>query len=65
MHAKANDVVDNFFYHLGYRVATHPKLTLLISLVLVLVCCWGFKNFESENDGEGLGQAYAAIRVGP
>eukprot|EP00904_Undaria_pinnatifida_P008217 jgi/Undpi1/4525/HiC_scaffold_18.g07879.m1 len=50
LHAKANAVVDNFFYHLGHWVASHPKATLLISLVFVLVCCWGFKNFEEENN---------------
>lgn len=64
LHAKANDVADNFFYKLGYRVARHPKLTLLISLVLVLVCCWGFKNFEYVTDGESLGPG-ALLSVEP
>ena len=40
------EAADNFFYRLGYWVATHAKLTLLICLVFVAVCCSGFVNFE-------------------
>ena len=52
MHGKINHVADNFFYRLGYWVATHPKATLAISLSLVIACCFGFANFEVESDGE-------------
>ncbi|CAM9359667.1 unnamed protein product, partial [Ectocarpus fasciculatus] len=51
---RINGVADNFFYRLGYRVATHPKRTLLISLVFVIACCFGFANFRIEADGEDL-----------
>lgn len=51
LHAKANKAADNVFYRLGYWVAGHPKRTLLISLVLVVLCCFGFVNFE-ESDGD-------------
>ncbi|CAM9501356.1 unnamed protein product, partial [Hapterophycus canaliculatus] len=44
-----------FFYRLGFWVATHAKRTLLISIVLVILCCFGFANFEIENDGEKVG----------
>ncbi|CAM9814630.1 unnamed protein product [Ectocarpus sp. 4 AP-2014] len=53
-HGKINKVADNFFYRLGYWVATHPKRTLLISLVFVIACCLGFANFRVEADGEDL-----------
>ncbi|CBJ26537.1 conserved unknown protein [Ectocarpus siliculosus] len=49
-HDRINEVADNFFYRLGYWVATHPKRTLLISLVLVIACCFGFANFRIEGD---------------
>ena len=52
MHGKINHVADNFFYRLGYWVATHPKATLTISLLLVVACCFGFANFVVESDGE-------------
>ena len=45
-------MADNFFYRLGYWVATHPKRTLLISIVLVIACCFGFANFVVEGDGK-------------
>ncbi|CAM9415157.1 unnamed protein product, partial [Ectocarpus sp. 8 AP-2014] len=51
-HARVNEAADNFFYRLGYWVATHPKRTLLISLVFVIACCFGFANFRIEGDGE-------------
>lgn len=51
-HGKANEVADHFFYRLGYWVAGHPKRTLLISVVLVIACCFGFANFENETGGE-------------
>lgn len=47
-----NGVADNFFYRLGYWVAKHPKMTLFISLLLVIGCSFGFVNFETESDGE-------------
>ncbi|CAN0008284.1 unnamed protein product [Ectocarpus sp. 12 AP-2014] len=53
-HGRINEVADNFFYRLGYRVATNPKRTLLISLVFVVACCFGFANFTIEADGEDL-----------
>lgn len=52
VHGKINHVADNFFYRLGYWVATHPKATLTISLALVIACCFGFANFEVESDGK-------------
>ena len=51
-HGKANQMAGRFFYRLGYWVAGHPKWTLLISLVLVIACCFGFAKFEIENNGE-------------
>ncbi|CAM9613684.1 unnamed protein product [Ectocarpus sp. 12 AP-2014] len=54
IHPRVNEAADNFFYHLGYWVATHPKRTLLISLVFVIACCFGFANFRIEGDGEDL-----------
>lgn len=51
LHGKANGVADNLFYRLGYWVAGHAKRTLLISLVLVIACCFGFANFETANGG--------------
>ncbi|CAM9170392.1 unnamed protein product, partial [Ectocarpus sp. 8 AP-2014] len=54
IHGRINDVADNFFYHLGHWVARHPKRTLLISLVFVIACCFGFANFRIEADGEDL-----------
>ncbi|CAM9366798.1 unnamed protein product, partial [Ectocarpus sp. 8 AP-2014] len=53
-HGKINEVADNFFYRLGYRVATNPKRTLLISFAFVAACCFGFANFTIEADGEDL-----------
>eukprot|EP00752_Nemacystus_decipiens_P004731 g4312.t1 len=50
-HGTINSVADNFFYRLGFWVASHPKLTLLTSLVLVGACCSGFANFRVETDG--------------
>lgn len=52
LHGRINDVADNFFYRLGYWVATHTKRTLFISLALVIACCSGFTNFRIEADGE-------------
>ncbi|CAN0007994.1 unnamed protein product, partial [Ectocarpus sp. 12 AP-2014] len=54
LHGRINEVADHFFYRLGYWVATHPKRTLLISLVFVIACCFGFANFRIEADGEDL-----------
>ncbi|CAM9899558.1 unnamed protein product, partial [Ectocarpus sp. 12 AP-2014] len=54
IHARVNEAADNFFYRLGYWVATRPKRTLLISLVFVIACCFGFANFRIEGDGEDL-----------
>ncbi|CAM9472679.1 unnamed protein product, partial [Ascophyllum nodosum] len=53
-HHRLNEVADNFFYRLGYWVAKHARLTLLISVLLVGACCIGFVNFEIENDSEDL-----------
>ncbi|CAM9850692.1 unnamed protein product, partial [Ectocarpus sp. 12 AP-2014] len=53
-HGRINKVADKFFYRLGYWVAMHPKRTLLISLVFVMACCFGFANFRVEADGEDL-----------
>ncbi len=47
-------MAENFFYRLGYWVATHPKRTLFISTVLVIACCFGFANFTAESDSENL-----------
>ena len=54
-HARINDTADSFFYCLGYWVATHPKRTLFVSVVLVIACCFGFANFRIEADCESLG----------
>ncbi|CAN0008265.1 unnamed protein product, partial [Ectocarpus sp. 12 AP-2014] len=54
LHGRINEVADNFFYRLGYWVATHPKRTLLMSLVFVIACCFGFANFKIEADSENL-----------
>lgn len=51
LHARINRVADHLFYRLGYWVATHAQRTLLISLVLVTLCCLGFANFTIEEDG--------------
>lgn len=45
-------MADNFFYRLGFWVATRPKRTLLVSVVLVIACCFGFVNFKLEADGK-------------
>lgn len=54
IHAAANRAVDEKFYRLGYWVATHPKLTLLINVVFVVLCSIGFVNFKVVTDGERL-----------
>lgn len=51
-HSRANDAIGDFYYHLGYLVATHTKATLAISLAVVLFCCAGFLNFTLETDCE-------------
>ena len=51
-HHRWNEAADNLFYRLGYWVAKHTRLTLLISAMLVGACCIGFINFEIESDGE-------------
>eukprot|EP00752_Nemacystus_decipiens_P008590 g7670.t1 len=53
-HARINESADNFFYRLGRWVATYPKRTLFVCVVLVIACCFGFANFRLENDGEEL-----------
>ncbi|CAM9472819.1 unnamed protein product [Ascophyllum nodosum] len=53
-HHRWNEAADNLFYRLGYWVAKHTRLTLLISAMLVGACCIGFVNFEIESDGEDL-----------
>lgn len=53
-HRKINRVWDDFFYRLGYWVATHPKLTLFTALLFVVACTFGFANFEAESDGKKL-----------
>lgn len=52
VHAAANRAVDEKFYRLGYWVATHPKLTLLLNLAFVALCSIGFLNFKVVTDGE-------------
>ncbi|CAN0243446.1 unnamed protein product, partial [Hapterophycus canaliculatus] len=37
-----------FSYRLGFWVANYAKRTLLICLVLVVACCFGFVNFTTE-----------------
>lgn len=54
IHAAANRAVDERFYRLGYWVATHPKLTLLLNFVFVALCSIGFVNFKVVTDGESL-----------
>lgn len=44
--------MDNFFYRLGYGVARNTKRTLLVSLILVVACSFGFANFKIETEGE-------------
>eukprot|EP00752_Nemacystus_decipiens_P003669 g3381.t1 len=51
IHAAANRAVDERFYQLGYWVATHPKLSLLLSLAFVVLCSIGFVNFKIVTDG--------------
>ena len=65
LHGKANQVADRLFYRLGYCVAGHPKRTLVISLVLVIACCFGFTNFETENNGESfdLARSFKVLEV--
>lgn len=53
-HSTVNHAVDNFYYRLGYWVATHSRVTIGISLLLVILCCFGFANFTVESDGESL-----------
>ncbi|CAM9765761.1 unnamed protein product, partial [Scytosiphon promiscuus] len=53
-HAAANRAANESFYRLGYWVATHPKLTLLLNLAFVMLCSVGFINFEVLADGEVL-----------
>lgn len=55
-HRRMNDAANSFFYRLGYWVATHAKSTVLISLVLVAACCFGFASFRQETDGKGHGE---------
>ncbi len=54
-HASANRAADEVFYRLGYWVATHPKLTLLLNVVFVALCSIGFLNFKVVTDGEKMG----------
>ncbi|CAN0213748.1 unnamed protein product, partial [Ectocarpus sp. 6 AP-2014] len=54
IHAAANQAADERFYRLGYWVATHPTLTLLLNLVFVALCSIGFVNFTIVTDGEVL-----------
>lgn len=54
IHAAANRAVGERFYRLGYWVATHPKLTLLLNLAFVALCSIGFVNFKVVTDGERL-----------
>ncbi len=61
LHRKINDAADNFFYRLGCWVATHPKRTLLVSVALVIACCFGFANFVFANDGEHLKRARRSV----
>lgn len=44
-------MADDFFYRLGFWVAKHAKLTLIISFILVVGCCFGFANYREETDG--------------
>lgn len=60
-HAAANRAADEGFYRLGYWVATHPKLTLLLNVVFVALCSIGFVNFEIVTDGERTGALTARI----
>eukprot|EP00904_Undaria_pinnatifida_P008203 jgi/Undpi1/4512/HiC_scaffold_18.g07866.m1 len=53
-HGRINDAADAFFYRLGYWVAHHAKLTVFISIGLIIACCFGFVNFEIETAGEDL-----------
>lgn len=50
LNGRMNETADNFFYRLGYWVARHSKLTLLICFILVAACCSGFVNFEFVTD---------------
>eukprot|EP00903_Cladosiphon_okamuranus_P010290 g9741.t1 len=54
VHTAANRAMDDMFYRLGYWVATHPKLTLLLNLAFVFLCSIGFVNFKVVTDGEVL-----------
>lgn len=51
-HSSITHAVDGFYYRLGYWVANHTRVTLSISLVLVILCCFGFGNFTVESDSE-------------
>ena len=51
-HGRINDAADAFFYSLGYWVAHHAKLTVFISIGLIIACCFGFVKFEIETAGE-------------
>lgn len=54
VHAAANRAVNGMFYRLGFWVAIHPKLTLLLNLAFVALCSIGFANFKVVTDGERL-----------
>ena len=51
-HGRINNSADAFFYRLGYWVSKHAKLTLAISVVSIIGCCFGFANFEVVTSGE-------------
>lgn len=53
-HGRINEKADAFFYRLGYWVSNNAKLTLAISVVLIVACCFGFANFEIVTAGEDL-----------
>ncbi|CAN0388583.1 unnamed protein product, partial [Phaeothamnion confervicola] len=42
------------FERLGYAVATHRRLTILLGFVFIAICGVGFLNFELLSDGDKL-----------
>lgn len=52
VHAQITDAADAFFYKLGYRVAKNAKLTLSVSLLLVVACGFGFTKLNVVTAGE-------------
>lgn len=51
-HRTVNQAADDFYYRLGFWVASNPKKTLAAGTLFVILCCFGLVRFRIETDGE-------------